>query len=162
MADNPSNDKRIERECRVFTIYLVGQEPDGFIRGKYAAAFDPGQRLNGVTETVFDRLLGRLAIIHPLITQGIDSYARVFFPQSLVRKKLVLVLAVLETWGPTAARIDCIDDASRTGLVLRILARMIASGLLLVLTTLTLGPVHLMLGARVRGRAYRGIAQWRN
>lgn len=148
MIDNPSNDKRIERECRVFTIYLLGLEPDDFIRGKYAQAFGPGQRLNGLTETAFDRLLGRLAAIHPLITQGIDSYARIFFPQSLVRRKLVLVLAILETWGPTTVKTDYVDESSRIGLVLRIMARMIASGLLLVLTTLALGPVHLMLGAR--------------
>lgn len=93
------------RECRVFTRYLIGADPDNSVAATYqelssAAAF--GSR----TWDRFDHFLVRMAAWHPVAAVVADLHARFFRPHTLLRHKLVLLLAILEVAPGTAARLQ--------------------------------------------------------
>jgi hypothetical protein len=108
----------LERECRVFTEYLLGCAPHPYVERKYAdahriaPAFSTGSR--------FDFFLIRAARSHRGITKLADAYARLFVPASLLRKKLVLLLAILETCSPSCHLIDSAESGGKRMLLVRL------------------------------------------
>ncbi|MFN2399240.1 MAG: hypothetical protein ABR543_11455 [Gemmatimonadaceae bacterium] len=91
----------MERECRVFCKYLVGQAPNAYVLGKYVDGHRSSNfRTHGPAQSI-DRLLMRIALAQPLGTRLADTYARVFVPRSVLRHKLVLLLAIIESCAPT-------------------------------------------------------------
>jgi hypothetical protein len=135
-------------ECRVFTRYLIGHLPDAYISRKYAQAFEPGYPLAGAAASGFDALLLKLAVLHPLLTRTADIYSRFFRPASAVRKRLVLLLALLESWAATAGMLD---STRRTGFVRFVIVLLADAGLsavLLIVAAPFLLPAQLLSGAR--------------
>jgi len=134
-------------ECRVFTRYLISRLPDAYILRKYAQAFEPGFPLGGEACSGFDALLLKLAVLHPLLTRTADIYSRFFRPASAVRKRLVLLLALLESWAATA---ETLDSTRRTGFVRFVIVLLADAGLsavLLLVAAPFLLPAQLVLGA---------------
>lgn len=134
----------VELECRTFTRYLVGHEPQPDVIRKYAEA----HRIDGTYSggDRFGLVATRLARSHPLVTKLADSHARLFVPRGLLRKKLVLLLAILETSASSYRLIDEIDSASRALLIVRLAARGTGSVLSLFIGSLLLLPLQLTLG----------------
>ena len=89
----------LDQECRTFTRYLVRREPTAYVIGKYRAAHaaSPAMQSGGQGGGRFDVRLTAIARRHPLLAVTADAYARMFAPRGLLRKKLVLLLAILET-----------------------------------------------------------------
>ena len=98
----------------------------------------------------FDALLVRVARNGAIGTKLADSYARIFAPQALLRKKLVLLLAILETCAPSFRLIDEVDSGSRIVLLLRISARAAIFGIALAAATPLFLPAQLALGRSAR------------
>ena len=142
-------DAILERECVTLGHYLVGVPPDSYVRSKYLQA-----HVEGLFDSAggFDRLLMRLATSGRLGAKLADSYARIFSPTSLLRRKLVLLLAILETCAPSFHLIDELDSRSRSLLVLRMSARVAGSVLAVVAATPFLLPAQMVL-ARKNGRS---------
>jgi hypothetical protein len=119
-----ANEKSIESECEVFTKYLLGCSPVPYVVQKYtdahqvAAVFSKG--------SPFDNLLVRVAGAHPTLTRLADSHARIFAPKGLLRKKLVLLLAILETSAPSYHLIDAVDGRGLIPLIFRLVFKGIA------------------------------------
>ncbi len=139
-----TRDPSLERECRALASYLIGRLPEPYVIEKYAEAhrraapYTSGDR--------FGRTLTRIARTHPALAKPADSYARLFAPRSLLRKKLVLLLAILETSAPSYRLIDEADAVPRPLLLLRIVGRGAASLLSLLAGVLVLLPLHLVFG----------------
>lgn len=138
------NRPTIERECEVLTRYLVGHQPGPYVVEKYVEA-------HRITDSYsdaggFGRMLTRIARTHPSLARSADAYARLFAPRSLLRRKLVLLLAILETSAPTYALLDRVDAVSKPRLVLRLAARTTGSVLALLAGTLLLLPMQLVFG----------------
>ncbi len=94
-------------ECSVFTRYLVGREADAYVQKAYLRAHARDARLalaHGARRR--DVLLLELARRGARRARAADAYARVFAPTSRVRKKLVLLLAILETRSPFDEALD--------------------------------------------------------
>ena len=90
----------LEQECRTFTRYLVRRDPTPYVIGKYAAAHTASPAMaqaEGKGSSRFDVRLTAIARRHPLLAVMADAYARIFAPRGLLRKKLVLLLAIIET-----------------------------------------------------------------
>jgi hypothetical protein len=90
----------LEQECRTFTRYLVRRDPTPYVIGKYAAAHTASPamaRAEGKASSRFDVRLTAIARRHPVLAVMADAYARIFAPRGLLRKKLVLLLAIIET-----------------------------------------------------------------
>ncbi|HVS08711.1 MAG TPA: hypothetical protein VMS76_02470 [Planctomycetota bacterium] len=148
-AANPS-DLELEREARVLGRYLSGAEPSAYVLAKYAEA----HRLalpQLEPESRFDELLVAFARGGTFRAYMADAHARGFRPASLLRRKLVLLLAILEC-SPQGGDLDAPDPGSRAGFALRAAfdgARFtlaVAAGALLAL------PVHVLCAlSRPRG-----------
>jgi len=144
--DARAPDAEARRECEVFSRYLLSHAPDAHVLGKYCEASalgePPGER------NPFENFLLRLATLHPLLTRAVDTYARWFWPRALVRKKLILLLAIAESWAPSYVELDRADAGGRPMFFARLAAHATLSGLLLLFAVLLLEPTRLLLRVR--------------
>jgi len=95
------NDDRqtLARECAVFTGYLVKTAPTPLVVARYTDAHD--QPALALAPAPDERALLSLARRSPTAARLADSYARLFAPTGTLRRKLVLLFAILETTPPT-------------------------------------------------------------
>jgi len=139
----------MDSECQVFTRYLTGQDASPQVRQKYKALneirneFWPG----GDAEP-FDTRLISIAVRGPRWARIADSYARWFCPGSRLRKKMVLLLALLECTSPSFRYLDETDSENRlvsySVLMLTALVALasLAAGIVVI------GPQHWFSGIR--------------
>lgn len=132
------------QECAVYTRYLVDCEPSPYILQKYAEAFAAGRPLANLNNSGFDTLIEKISIKNTLFTRAIDGYCKLFYRTSRVRKKLMLLLAILETQTTTAQIIDTPDNKNPPLLLLTFLAQITRSFLLLLISTSLLSPIRLV------------------
>lgn len=142
-------DTALDRECAVFCRYLIGQEPNEYVKEKYRAAHQAGP-LRHAGECRSEAFLVKVAGIGSWSTKIIDAYTRVFRPFSMVRKKLVLLLAILESCAPTHAYLDAVDADPVPLLVLRFVNRCVIFALAVMVGVLFVFPAELMLRANVK------------
>jgi len=139
----PAETDRLSRECAVFCAYLCGLKPSAYLLAKYADAhskvpdFHPRAR--------FDRLLVALAATGPRWARLADTYARVFAPRATLRKKLILLVALLEASAAHAV-LDMVDSGGRLVLFFQIVLRGALFGLCVVLAAPVFLPLQLALG----------------
>lgn len=135
----------LDRECRVFTRYLIGDDPGAYVLGKYREAH---ARLSALAEPPrdrFDELLDALAAGHPALTRLVDAYARVFRRAARVRVKLVVLLAILECAPESHQHLDPPGSFGLARVGVSLLRDGVAFLLCLVLATSLLGPAQLLL-----------------
>jgi len=137
------DDHTLDRECTVFCRYLIGQEPNDYVKQKYRAAHRTSPL--GDAGDAADAFLIKVAGIGSWSTKIIDAYTRVFRPFSILRKKLVLLLAVLESCAPTHAYLDSVDSSSIPLLFLRLVQRCLIFVLLVIVGVVVILPVELIL-----------------
>lgn len=94
----------LARECATFARYLIGTLPGPQIVAHYRAYHERQQI--PTSPRGFDAVLTGLARKGPLATRLADSWGRFFAPRSLLRRKLVGLLAILEASPDTFSRID--------------------------------------------------------
>ena len=138
----------MDREGRVFSRYLLGSVADGQILDTYARAVGTDTAGPCPEPRAFDRFLSRIARLHPVATRAVDVYTRHFSPAAPVRKRLILMLAILESHAASYAMLDRVDSGGRAIVYLRIAGAGVASVFLLVAATVLLTPVRLLLGGR--------------
>jgi hypothetical protein len=131
-----SDRRELELECASFVRYLSGAEPDRHVVETYVAAHEAGVVEPPGTSS-YERAVVRLARRGPV--RMLDAHSRVFANGNLLRRKLVLALALLETRSPAAESIDTAVPGSNLGLFVRIAglgalfaARVAVASLLLV------------------------------
>ena len=134
------------RECAVFCRYLLGTKPTEYVMRKYEEAHKLGCVDDGMTSDPFDRTLTALAKISPVATRIVDSYAAVFFHNCLLRRKLILLLAILESCAPSHSSLDTVDEGPRSLIAVKLVQSACASGFLLLIAILMFVPLHAMLG----------------
>jgi hypothetical protein len=123
-------------ECEVFTRYLVKQMPSSTLVSRYAEASSillPGPHHPS------DEALIRFIRRNPKLVPYLDAAAAVFRPHSLLRKKILLTVALLEA-TPDYTRFF-FDDGRSTVRVLATLAGIGCAGALKVLVGCVLYPV---------------------
>lgn len=140
----------LQKECRAFTRYLIDIDPDAYVSERYAAAIRQVQAL--AVQSGFDRLLLRMARIHPLLTCAVDVYSRFFVHASVVRRRLVMLLAIIESSAPTADRLERPDHRGLVGFIAGMAWRSVVLAMLLLVAILTLLPAQLLLGKQVAGQ----------
>ena len=124
---------------------LVGRDPSPYVLERYAEFHERFGARETARMRRFDHALVAIARTHPLLTRVCDAYAVRFRRGTALRRKLVLLLALLEC-APTT--FELIDRPGRGGVALaypRLVARAVLEGLLLVVGLLTLFPLQLAL-----------------
>lgn len=94
----------LARECVTFTRHLAGVAPAPPVVEAYVRAHAVSPRF--APATAFDPRLVALARRHAVLTRLADAYAVLAAPTSLLRRKLILLLALLETTPPHYRAID--------------------------------------------------------
>jgi NADH dehydrogenase len=131
---------RLEAECVSMTRYLIGTEPSEYVRSKYREAHR--NVLAGPThrDSSFDGTLVAFARRGPLAVRLADTWAAVFSRSGPLRRKLVLLLAILESDGRTASRVDTPEPGGAVGFALRSALRGIGFAVSLLLAVLLFEP----------------------
>jgi nucleoside-diphosphate-sugar epimerase len=139
----PCDAATINRECEVFTYYLVGQPPTDYIRKQYEMATLARDLANESEFTSFDRAMLRYARRHIAFTRATDAYCAIFHRHSILRRKLILLLAILEHASPTAARFDRPKNRGLIGISVDLLLQAMSFGLSLIAGIMLLLPSYL-------------------
>jgi hypothetical protein len=107
----------LQQQCEVFCRYLIGQKPDKYVQKKYAE-----WHLNMDFRAMdrFDNFLVKWATKGSLFCKCCDSYSRFFRSSSLLRKKLIYLLAILETSPQFYSFLDRADERNRWLIFFRI------------------------------------------
>ncbi len=144
----------IRAEADLFCRYLSGASASSYVVEKYASGQKvlPGAGPRASRDPFGERLV-RFALRGHMHTQLADTYARFFAPYSLLRQKLVLMLAILENSPGIGRILNSSLSASRFRTWAVLLQAALGTALSLVLAVLLLGPLQLYgeLEWRLRG-----------
>lgn len=94
-----------EQEARSLGRYLLGSPPSEYAVLTYCR-LEPLAPFKLESWDGFDRALVRTAGWHPVVARVADLHARFFRPHTLLRKKLVLLTAILESSPGSAAALN--------------------------------------------------------
>jgi hypothetical protein len=132
--------ERLEREARIFTAALVGGTPTRYVMRQYARGHMslPLAPIQG-----FDVFLVGVARGGPTLARAADAYARLFAKRSILRRKLALMLAILESTAPYDQRFNPVA-ASAAGTLVRMAFAGVAAAAFTVLGVAVLAPLHLV------------------
>lgn len=126
-------------ECRLFTRYLVGRDPDDYVLDCYVRL--QSAALGGTTPVAPpDAALletGRSSLVRLRLA---DAYARYFWPQCLLRRKLILTFAILENSAQFHAHFTSGARSSCLAALARIAASMMTFGLALAASLFVVAP----------------------
>lgn len=112
VAEEPRPDE-LGAECRLLNRYLIGTDVASDVVTAYVRAHQfPGIATRSEPGDL-DRALLRIAGIGPGFARAADAYAAVFARTSLLRRKLVLLVAILESRGDSAAALDTASPGPR-------------------------------------------------
>lgn len=132
----------LERECERFTLYIAGCKSNKYIMEKYVE----GHRITkiGNNGNYFDALLINTANKNYFLNKLADVYTSVFYRNAVLRKKFVLLLAILESRSATYANIDSVSEGSRLSLYARVFQKILLFLLFLLASTIAFAPVHVL------------------
>jgi len=147
------------RECKTFSAYLVNQTPSLYIQEKYIDAHKKRAYDLQYAMSPFDRMIIKAARLSPFVTKLVDIYSRYFLRYSVFRKKLVLLLAILENSAPYHTYFDSANCSNKALLIIKIFWRVSCFPFFLLVSIPILGPLHIgsMIFARI---AHRSKKQW--
>ena len=128
-------------ECRLFTRYLIDDDPDDYVCDRYRAIIRLRQE-ELQPQSVFDQLLLTLAGKHRLMTRAIDVYTRFFASGTAVRRRLVALLAIIESRAATARRLERPDCSGPAGFTVGMVLHSVLLAVLLVTAIVFLLPLQ--------------------
>ena len=140
--------QRLNHECHTFCRYLTGHDPDAYVVAKYREGHQVSHWLYHAEPGRFDALLLDRALRGPLMTRLADTYACLFYRRALLRQKLVLVLAIVESRTPGFGALDGSTPRTAASPLLALLSRGLAFSGLLACSVFTFAPAHLRLRSR--------------
>lgn len=128
-------------ECRVFTRYLAGADlslmvEEAYIRGHQVSAVEQTEGSHA-----FEQTLLRIARTSPGLAQAADGYAVVFAKASQLRRKLVLLVAILESRQQTAQAIEPPSSGSLPRRIVSVAVRVVAGLARTAFVTLLVPPL---------------------
>lgn len=136
----------IASECIVFTRHLLGVRPDRAVVERYGAALAAIPALQPAS--AWERSLLAMARRGVAGVRGADAFAALFARDSVLRKRLVILLAILETRAPFSDAIDRALGGPRPVVIARVGLRGLWSLAWLVAGALWLVPVRIALMLR--------------
>ena len=126
-------------ECRLFSRYLVGREPDAYVLGRYVSLQHAALK-GAPTLAPLDSLLLNTARSGLLGLKIADAYARIFQPRGVLRRKLILTFAILENSRGFHSRFTSGASSSYLLALVRIAAAVMGFGLALSASLFVIGP----------------------
>jgi NADH dehydrogenase len=134
----------LEAECRVLAAYLTDAPPNAFVTQKYAQAHRVTQHYFSFGQ--FDDLLLRFALAGRPFLAIADAYASLAARRSLLRRKLILLAAILESCPPERGLREDVDSRNQFSLWLSLLGRGLLFLLKLLAGLFVLLPLQILKG----------------
>lgn len=131
------------RECRLLHQYLMGGTAGSYVLEKYVVAH---QHLPALTHPAgrFDAFLLTASQLHPWLQQLVQVYARIFAPAALVRKKAVLLLAIVECCAPALGSLQAARTRSPAVAIIVSALTVARFALVLLAATLVFAPIQIV------------------
>ena len=139
---------QLERECQSYTRYLIGQPATPYVIEKYKE-FHQGMDF-AAADSRFDGLLLSASARGPLWARLVDSYATRWRKNSIVRRKLVVALALLECVNPSFAVLDECPRGGPAAAVVRLGLGALGYACSVLAAAVLFSPVRLWLAFRER------------
>jgi hypothetical protein len=148
--------EKLRAECQTFAQYLIGQQPSAYVVSKYLQAHMVTPELNE-TRHQFDAFLLEATSAWPHLLCLVDPYSSAFAKTALVRKKLILLLSILETSSPSHEVFDAPDRGGKYGAAAALLCQGVLSMSGLCLAAVLFPPLYLGYRLnRLAGQVTRG------
>jgi NADH dehydrogenase len=141
---------RLEQESCSFTNYLLGTTPTPYVTAQYVKAVQAHGLASDEDFTSFDRATLRLARASVVLARCADAYCAFFHRRSALRRKLIVLAAILEHAAPSN---EAFDRARARPVALRVLELAyygLVSGVSLLAGAAILAPLGLV--CKVQGR----------
>jgi len=147
VADGALADETLRREVRVFGRHLLDCEPGSYALSRYLAWHAATGNAETARAPRFDRFLVAVARLHPFGTRLADVYCARFRRGALLRRKLVLVLALIECSPGTWRLVEEPRSRGRNLAFARIAVAGVAEALTLLVAALLFLPACGVLAA---------------
>jgi len=134
------NTVQLERECRSYARYLIGQAPSAYVIGKYRDFHMEG---DAAALGRFDHFLVRVSARAPFWARLADTYATRFRKNSAVHRKLVLMLALLECAPTSFEIVEQVQGGGFAGTVMLLGWGAARYALVLIVSVVLFTPVRL-------------------
>lgn len=138
-----SSQQALEKECRLFAAYLIGQTPSGYVVEQYARA----ARVHGLAQDkdfpCLDRATVKIARCGRVFARWIDAYCALFRRGGALRRKLVLLSAILEHVAPASDNFDRVPPSGAFQTILAVTGYGVKFVLSLLMGTLLMVPTIL-------------------
>jgi len=132
----------LNHECYLYTSYLIEWGADRYVVDKYREAHTVSEILRNSHQKRLDKVLVAISLKHRFLTKLVDVYTRVLYPTCLVRKKWILLLGILESYGPSHLYFEVPDKGGKGRLYLRLMSNGFKFIVFLAISVVTLMPVH--------------------
>lgn len=133
----------LERECRLFSKYLIELWPSEYVLKKYQEAHQLGHPSLGRPIQLFDDILIWLARRHTFVLRLADTYAGLFYKDALLRRKLVLLLAILECSPGAFEQLDRPEVRTQPALYGLCILKGLTLAAMSLLAVAILAPTHI-------------------
>jgi hypothetical protein len=139
----PLDRAAIAAECGVFARHLTDDEPTPYVIACYERLLPSAKRPPAVEGLLIERALLSMGRAGGVRLRMADGYACLFRPRGGLRRRLVLVIAILEN-SPSSARLfNSGEEGSFVAVSARMMASMAVSALCTLGGVLVFAPVHL-------------------
>ena len=137
----------LHAECRAFTRFLTAGTTTPYVLASYERLL-PSASIGAAAESrLIERALVSFARRGAVPARIADSYARFFLPRSLLRRRLVLLLAILENSPTTERPMNSAIVASPVAVFGRLAVIGVAFAASLLVGVVLFAPLHLASGA---------------
>ena len=151
--------RTLQDECRALTTYLVGTAPNAYIEAQYARATHVHGLAFDEDFSCFDRTTVRLARSNRITARAADAYCGLLHRRGILRRKLIVLTAILEHVAPTYAAFDRVETRSLAAMLLTLAGHGMVSGLSLLLGAAVLLPTKLYCALTARSAPRARSAQ---
>lgn len=92
--------------------YMIGQQPSDYVIEKYIEAHRYSEMVDGSNQKPFERFLLQIATRNVFLLKVVDAYSAIFNPSSVLRNKLILLVAIMESCAPSYRAFEAQESAS--------------------------------------------------
>ena len=145
----------LDRECTTLHQYLASRQPDEYVCAQYREAHSELEILQ-TSAGWFDDFLVKSGFISPVFMHLVQSYSRIMQPHARVRRKAVLLLAIMECSPGVLDVVQHAGPTGKLGSLARAGAAVAGFAISFLVSLVLLAPIHLvaaMFSPRSRPRA---------
>jgi hypothetical protein len=134
----------LEEECRTYAAYLLGTAPGAYVREQYVRAAYAHDLALDEDFTRFDRITLAVARKGRPFARCADAYCALFHPRGALRRKLIVLAAILEHVAPTSEAFDRTSPKPAALAVLSLAAYSSIFAVSLLLGAVVLAPASVL------------------